>query len=183
MRFVETPLKGLFVIEADPFRDARGVFARVFCENELRSIGHTKKIVQVNNSVTCAQGALRGMHYQRPPFDEIKIVKCLKGRVFDVAVDMRAGSATFLNWYGVELSEDRMNSLYIPEGFAHGFQTLEENCSLIYLSTGFYSAAHECGVRFDDPRVRIKWPLPVGEVSKKDGAVPCITDDFKGVVI
>ena len=181
MRFLKTPLAGLFVIEPDPFRDSRGIFVRIFCEEEYKSISGSMGIAQINQSLTHSRGALRGLHYQRPPKAEKKVVRCLKGRVFDVAVDLRAGSATFLHWYSIELSAKEMNGLYIPEGFAHGFQTLEENCELLYLHSAFYSPAHEGAVRYDDPLVGIKWPLPPQEISMKDREHPYLSNDFQGV--
>jgi dTDP-4-dehydrorhamnose 3,5-epimerase len=181
MPFAPTAIQGLYVVSPKPFRDARGFLARVFCEKEYHSAGWDKRIVQVNHSLTTAKGAIRGMHYQRPPKAEVKIVRCLKGRVFDVAVDLREGSATFLQWHGVELSADQMNSLYIPQGFAHGFQTLEPNCELLYLHSEFYSPAYESALRWDDPAVGIRWPLPATEISAKDKAHPLLTKAFKGV--
>ena len=181
MRFLETPLKGLFVIELEPLCDERGFFVRAFCDEEFRVTGHKKKIVQINHSMTCAQGSIRGMHYQRPPKAENKIVRCIKGRVFDVAVDLRAGSATFLHWFSLELAAEKMNGLYIPEGFAHGFQTLEDNCELLYLHTECYAPAFEAAVRYDEPMVGIKWPLPVAELSKRDSACSYLNSNFKGI--
>lgn len=183
MKFTTTPFVGLVIIEAEPFCDARGSFARIFCEKELSGIGLNKRIVQINHSVNVKAGTVRGMHYQKPPMAEIKIVKCLKGKVFDVVIDVRQGSPTFRQWYGFELSAEKRNMVFIPEGFAHGFQTLEDNCELLYLHTQFYSSGHEAAIRHDDPLVGIRWPRPVSELSERDKSYPYLTDDFRGVAV
>ena len=183
MKFVEAPLAGAYVIELEPFLDERGLFARTFCQKELAKIGFNKQIVQINHSITKQKGAVRGMHYQLPPACETKLIRCVQGQVFDVMVDLRAGSDTFKQWYGVELSKDNMRMSYIPEGFAHGFQTLTDNAELIYLHSVFYSPEYECGLRFDDPRLAIKWPLPVSTISSKDQSYPLIDNTFKGIAI
>ena len=157
-----------FVIEPEPFTDDRGIFARVFCQHELQNILHGKNIEQINHSLSRQKGAFRGMHFQYPSMAEIKMVKCLRGCVFDVMIDLRQGSSTFLKWHGEILSAENMKMLYIPEGFAHGFQTLEENCEIIYLHTDFYSPEHEGSVRYDDPKIGIKWPLGITDVSERD---------------
>lgn len=183
MKFVETPLGGAYVIELEPFLDERGLFARVFCQKEFAKIGFQKQIVQINHSVTRQKGAIRGIHYQIPPACEIKIIRCLHGKVFDVMVDLRMGSSTFMQWHGVELSEDNMRMVYIPEGFAHGFQTLTDNAELIYHHSAFYSPEYEHGLRFDDPAMAIAWPLPAGSISLKDLSYPLIDNNFKGIEI
>jgi dTDP-4-dehydrorhamnose 3,5-epimerase len=183
LKFIETPLEGAYIIELEPFLDERGLFARTFCQKELAKIGFNKQIVQINDSVTKQKGAVRGMHYQLPPACETKLIRCIQGQVFDVMVDLRAGSATFKQWYGVKLSKDNMRMFYIPEGFAHGFQTLTDNAELIYLHSAFYSPEYECGLRFDDPRLAIKWPLPVGIISSKDQSYPLIDNTFKGIEV
>ena len=174
MNIKQTPLQDAFIIEPEPFMDNRGVLARVFCKQELQSILHGKNIVQVNHSMTRQKGAIRGMHFQRPPKAEIKMVKCLRGSVFDVIIDLRKGSSTLLKWHGEVLSCENMKMMYIPEGFAHGFQTLEENSELLYLHTEFYSPEHEGGVRFDDPVLNISWPLEVTDISEKDRTHPLL---------
>jgi dTDP-4-dehydrorhamnose 3,5-epimerase len=181
MKFIETPLAEAYVIELEPFQDERGMFARTFCQNEFEKIGFDKPIVQINHSVTRQKGAIRGMHYQRPPACEIKIVRCVQGRVFDVMVDIRAGSPTFLKWYGVELTQDNLRMFYIPEGFAHGFQACTDNAELIYFVSAFYTPELERGLRFDDPAIAINWPLPVGEMSAKDNRCPLINSSFSGI--
>jgi len=181
MKFTETPLTGAYVIELEPFRDERGIFARTFCQKEFARIGFDKPIVQINHSVTKQKGAIRGLHYQRPPACEIKIIRCIQGVVFDVMVDLRAGSPTFLKWHSVELSKENMRMVYIPEGFAHGFQTLTENAELIYHHSEFYSPECEGLLRFSDPALAICWPLPVNMTSLKDQNCPLINDAFKGI--
>jgi len=183
MQFIPTALKGHFVIEPKFFRDERGSFARVFCKEEFRQVYCTKEIVQINHSMTKAVGVVRGMHFQKPPYAEIKIIKCLRGKVYDVAVDLRAGSPTFLKWVGVELCGEKGNAVYIPEGFAHGFQTLEENSEMLYMHTQFYTPSYEAGLRYDDPRLAIKWPLPISEVSERDQKHPLLDAAYKGLVV
>ena len=181
MRFVETPLAGGYVIELAPFVDERGLFARVFCQKEFDRIGFHKPIVQINHSLTKRRAAIRGMHCQLPPAAETKMVRCVQGKVFDVMVDLRAGSPTFRQWHGIELSKENMRALYIPEGFAHGFQTLTDGVELIYLHSEFYSPENECGLRFDDPALAIDWPLPASTVSPKDEGYALIDSDFRGI--
>ena len=181
MIFTPTLLSGSFVIDLEPFADERGWFARFYCEKEFERIGHTKKWVQLNHSTTYIKGAIRGMHYQLPPYREIKMVRCIAGAVFDVIIDIRKDSATFLQWFGIELSAANKKMLYIPEGFAHGFQCLTDNCELIYHHTEFYTPNAEGGIRFDDQRVNIQWPLPAGVLSARDAGHPYLTDDFKGI--
>lgn len=183
MRINKLPLEGAFVIEPEPFTDDRGLFARVFCKQELQSILHGKNIVQVNYSMTRQKGAIRGMHFQRPPKAEIKMVKCLRGSVFDVMIDLRSDSSTFLKWHGEKLSAQNMKMMYIPEGFAHGFQTLEANAELLYLHTEFYSPEYEGGVRYDDPMINISWPLEVTDISERDQNHPPLSHDFKGIIL
>ena len=174
MNIKQTPLKDAFIIEPEPFRDDRGLFARVFCKQELRDILRGKNIVQVNHSMTRQKGAIRGMHFQRPPRAEVKMVKCLSGSVFDVMIDLRSDSSTFLNWHGEKLSAENMKMMYIPEGFAHGFQTLEQNSELLYLHTEFYNPEYEGGVHYNDPKVGISWPLEVTDVSERDRNHPLL---------
>lgn len=181
MKFTPTSLAGSFVVELEPFSDDRGWFARSYCEKEFAQIGHTKNWVQLNHSTTYKKGSIRGMHYQLPPFREIKMVRCIAGAVFDVIVDIRKDSATFLQWFGTELSAANKRMLYIPEGFAHGFQCLADDCELIYHHSEFYTPNAEGGIRYDDPMVNISWPLPPGVLSARDAGHPYLTDDFKGI--
>lgn len=166
----KTPLElnGLYLLETEPFKDHRGQFARLFCARELAEIGLDKPIAQINHSLTRAKGAVRGMHFQLPPHAEVKIVRCLRGTCFDVAVDLREDSPTFLRWHGEILTGENNRSLLIPEGFAHGFQSLEPDTELLYFHTEFYTPDSESGVRYDDPAIGIEWPLPVCDISEKD---------------
>jgi dTDP-4-dehydrorhamnose 3,5-epimerase len=183
MRFIETPLKGLYIVEAEPFVDERGMFFRVFCKNEFAQIGCKKEIVQASHSLTRNRGTIRGLHFQAPPVSEAKIVRCVAGAVYDVVVDVRADSPTFLQSYGIELSKDNMKAVCIPEGFAHGFQTIEDNAELIYHHTAFYDPLFERGLRFNDSRLSICWPLEVSFASEKDRDLPLIEEGFGGVQI
>ncbi|HEV8504115.1 MAG TPA: dTDP-4-dehydrorhamnose 3,5-epimerase [Chitinophagaceae bacterium] len=181
MIFSPTSLAGSFVIEPKVLADDRGWFARFYCKNEFKEIGHEKEWVQLNHSLTHKKGSVRGMHYQVQPFREIKMVKCIAGAVYDVIVDLRKDSSTFLKWFGAELSAKNRKMLYIPEGFAHGFQCLEENCELIYHHSEFYTPNSEGGIRYDDPAIDIKWPLPVTVISQRDQSHPRLDENFKGI--
>lgn len=183
MKILTTGIKDLYEIELEPFVDDRGFFVRSFCVNELSAIKKDIKIVQINHTLTLEKGSVRGLHFQKPPFCEAKFVRCLKGAVFDVAVDLRKESPFFLNWYGTLLSASNMKMLAIPEGFAHGFQTLENNCELLYLHTECYHKAFESGLRYDDPALRIDWKLPISNLSSRDKTHPLIGDHFKGIEI
>lgn len=156
---------------------------RLYCEHELAEIIGKRHIVQINHSRTASVGAVRGMHYQNPPHMEMKMVRCLKGRVWDVAVDLRAGSPTLLQWHAEELTPGNARMLVIPEGCAHGFQVLEPGSELLYLHTEFYSPKVEGGVPFNDPRLAIAWPLPVTDISQRDRNHANITSDFHGIAI
>jgi dTDP-4-dehydrorhamnose 3,5-epimerase len=180
MKFIETPLPGAYVIELEPIRDERGLFARTFCKEEFGQIGFQKQIVQINHSVTRKRGTIRGMHYQQPPACEAKLIRCVHGGVFDVMVDLRADSSTFLHHHGVELSKDNMRMVFIPEGFAHAFQTLTDEAELVYHHSASYDPQCERGLRYDDPALAIHWPLPAETVSLKDQSYPLIDDSFKG---
>ena len=179
--FEESPLKGVFHLTPKPMEDSRGYFERLFCEEDFAEIGLAKKIVNINHSYTKQKGTIRGLHFQYPPYAETKIVMCTKGSVYDVAVDIRKGSPTFLGWHSQVLSAEKHNMLLIPEGFAHGFQTLEEDTEIIYLNTNFYSSKFESGLAYDDPVIGLSWVFePVG-ISEKDKIHPRVTDDFIGV--
>lgn len=180
MTFIQTPLKGAYLIELKPFSDDRGWFARTFCKNEFELINHDREFVQFNHSVTVLKGTIRGMHYQLPPYSEIKLIRCIRGKVFDVIIDIREGSPTFLEHFSVELSEENKFSLYIPEGFAHGFQTLEDNSQLIYHHTSFYQPGFEGGIHYSDPSVGIVWPLQVTRISDKDSNYEFL-NNFNGI--
>ncbi len=181
MIFLPTALAGSFIVELETFTDERGWFARYYCMEEFREIGHSKEWVQMNHSFSSKPGTIRGMHFQKEPFGEIKLVRCIAGSVFDVIIDLRKNSPTFLHWFGTELSAQNKRSLYIPEGFAHGFQCLSENCELLYHHTAFYKPGAEAGIRYDDPVVSINWPLPVSVISERDISHPLLPNDFKGI--
>lgn len=176
-----TAIAGVFVVDTNYRRDHRGSFARLFCDDALRDVLGDRRIVQVNHSCTHAVGAVRGLHFQRPPQAEMKFVRCLRGRVWDVAVDLRAGSPTFLQWHAEELTPDNARMLVVPEGCAHGFQALEADSELLYLHTAFYTPAAEGGVAHDDPRLGIRWPLPVTELSERDRGHPALDAGFTGI--
>lgn len=180
MKFIETPLKGLYVVEPKKVEDQRGLFARTFCKKEFSEIGFEKELVQFNHSFNLKKGTTRGMHYQNKPFSETKLIRCVQGRVYDVAIDIRRGSSTFLQYFGVELSQDNMLSMFIPEGFAHGFQTLEDQSSLIYHHSEYYNPEADAGLLYNDAAFKIIWPLEAVNVSEKDKSYPIITDNFKG---
>lgn len=183
MNLVETSIAGAWVIESTAFQDNRGAFSRLFCSRELQTIVGPRTIVQINHSMTHSVGAVRGLHFQNPPYAEMKIVRCLKGRVFDVAVDLRQGSPTFLEWTAVELTPENHLAFVIPEGCAHGFQVLEEDSELLYLHTAFYHPDAEGALNVTDPRLSIAWPLPIGDLSARDRNHPYIEQNFQGVVV
>jgi|SRR6478735_6750937 dTDP-4-dehydrorhamnose 3,5-epimerase len=181
MIFTETPLQGSYTIELMPFTDERGWFARYFCMNEFNQIGHTKEWLQMNHSFTTKKGSLRGLHYQLHPFSEIKLVRCIAGTVFDVIVDLRKDSFTFLQWFGTELSSSNKKMMYIPKGFAHGFQCLTDECELLYHHTEYYKPNVEGGIKYDDSKINIKWPLAVTVISDRDKSHSSLKENFKGV--
>jgi dTDP-4-dehydrorhamnose 3,5-epimerase len=183
MNILDTPMADLKIVQSLPRRDARGAFIRLFCAQELQPVLDYRQIAQINHSRTSHAGAVRGMHFQHPPHAEMKMVRCLRGRVFDVAVDLRAGSRTFLQWYAQELAQDDARMLVIPEGFAHGFQALEPDSELLYLHTEFYHPSSEGGLRYDDPRLAIAWPLPPQDLSPRDLSHPLLGADFTGVAL
>lgn len=183
MNLVETNILGVFTAESKAFQDNRGAFSRLFCSRELQEIIGSRTISQINHSMTRSVGAVRGLHFQNPPYAEMKIVRCLKGRVFDVAVDLRQGSPTFLKWTAVELTPENHIAFVIPEGCAHGFQVLEEDSELLYLHTAFYTPAAEGVVRFDDPKIGINWPLDPSDLSTRDLNQSHLKEDFMGIVL
>ena len=181
MRFSETEMDGLIVVEMEPTDDERGWFSRSYCRNEFEQQGVDLTIAQMNHSFNTHKGTLRGMHYQLPPFGETKVVRCIAGAVFDVAIDLRISSPTFLQWKGVELSVANRQALIIPKGFAHGFLTLENRSELIYLHSEFYSPGSEAAVHYMDPKIGINWPEPITTVSDKDRNHPYLEESFKGI--
>lgn len=178
-----TALSGLKVIERQCLGDTRGFLSRLFCADELAGAGWIKPIAQINQTVTARCGTVRGMHFQYPPCAEMNLVSCLRGKVFDVAVDLRTDSPTFLKWHGVQLSADNHYAFLIPEGFAHGFQTLTDDVELLYCHSMPYKSSAEAGLHAQDPALAIAWPLPVTELSLRDCQHPLITSVFKGIVL
>jgi dTDP-4-dehydrorhamnose 3,5-epimerase len=176
MRFEPTKLHGAWLIEAEPAHDQRGFFARTFCIREFEERGLTTRFVQNSTSHSDTRGTLRGMHFQRAPHGEVKVVSCLRGALWDVIIDLRPGSPTYRQWQGFELTEANQRQLYIPEGFAHGFQTLCDGTRASYLISAFYVPEAAAGVRYDDPAFAMEWPLPVSVISEKDRRWPEFLD-------
>ena len=181
MNIRTTPIAGLFVAETTLHTDERGAFGRMFCRDSLAPALSGREIVQINQSRTVMPGTVRGMHFQHAPHAEMKLVRCLRGRVWDVAVDLRAGSDTFLHWHAETLDGDNARMMIIPEGCAHGFQVLEPDSELLYLHTASYTPAAADGLRPDDPRLDIAWPLGIAGLSLRDRSHELITDDFPGI--
>jgi dTDP-4-dehydrorhamnose 3,5-epimerase len=180
---LDTPLQGLNLIQRNPIGDNRGYLERMFCLGELQSLIPGKGIVQINHTLTAKCGTVRGLHFQDPPHAETKIVSCLRGEVFDVAVDLRQGSPTFLHWHAEILSASNHRTLLIPEGFAHGFQTLSEDCEMLYFHTAAYQPSAEGGLNAQDPRLDIRWPEVVVGLSSRDAAYPPVTAAFVGLLV
>ena len=176
-----TPLAGLQCIQRQPLQDARGFLARLFCAEELAAVGWPGPVAQINHTHTAERGTVRGLHYQRPPAPEAKLVSCLRGAVWDVAVDLRAGSPTFLQWHAQELSAQNHCALLIPPGFAHGFQVLEDSTELLYLHSAPYTPACEGALHAQGLRLAIAWPLPVQGLSVRRAAHPWMGASFEGI--
>jgi dTDP-4-dehydrorhamnose 3,5-epimerase len=174
MRFHETELPGVWVVEPEVHRDERGSFARTWCREEFRSKGLVPDYVQANSAVNLVEGTVRGLHYQVDPHAEAKLVRCIRGAIYDVAVDLRPDSPTWGRWAGVELSAENGRMVYVPPGCAHGYQTLSDDTEAFYLVSAFYAPDAERGIRHDDPAVGVRWPLPVSAVSQKDRAWPML---------
>lgn len=183
MNILDTPLSDLKLVVSSPHHDVRGAFVRLFCDEELQPLLDNRRIAQINHSSTTHAGTVRGLHYQLPPSAEMKMVRCVRGRIWDVAVDLRSGSSTFLRWYAQELVPEDAQMLVIPEGFAHGFQALEPESEVLYLVTAPYDPHSECGLRHDDPRLSIDWPMPPRGISPRDLTHPLLTADFAGVAL
>jgi dTDP-4-dehydrorhamnose 3,5-epimerase len=183
MKFSSTGLEGSYIIDIFPVEDERGWFVRTFCKKEFAEINHTKEWVQMNHSFTNNAGTIRGMHFQKPPFSEIKLIRCIAGKVFDVIIDLRKDSATFLRWFGAELSAENKKMIYIPEGFAHGFQTLTNDCQLIYNHSEYYKPGVEGGIKYNDKMLAIDWPLEAKNISERDSNHPALDKDFEGLNI
>ncbi len=177
MIFTETSLKGAWIVEIKKLEDDRGFFGRSWCQHEFEDHGLNGKICQINTSLTLKKGTIRGMHYQIDPYQETKFIRCTRGRIYDVIVDLRPGSPTFLKWIGNELSADNYKMVYVPENFAHGFVSLEDNSEVYYPVTQFYTPGAERGIRYNDPALNIQWPVPITTVSEKDLAHPDFTLD------
>lgn len=180
MRFVETSIQGVFVVELEERGDDRGFFARTFCAREFEQHGLRPMVAQCNMSHNIRKGTLRGMHYQLPPATEAKLVRCTRGGILDVIVDMRPGSPTYLKHVSAELTADNRKALYVPEMFAHGFITLCDNVDIMYQVSEFYTPGAERGLRYDDPALGIQWPLPVAVISPKDASWPLLEAGPKG---
>jgi dTDP-4-dehydrorhamnose 3,5-epimerase len=176
MRFIETKLKGAYVVEIETIHDPRGFFARSWCQQEFIDRGLNPNLVQCNISFNLKKGTLRGMHYQEKPYEEAKLVRCTRGSVYDVIVDIRPNSSTFKTWLSIDLSAENRKMLYIPEGFAHGFQTLEDNTEVFYQMSDFYRPDSAKGIRWNEPAIAIAWPLTEDLIiSPKDRQYPSIT--------
>jgi dTDP-4-dehydrorhamnose 3,5-epimerase len=174
MRFTPTSLVGAFLIHLDPRADARGMFARAFFAQEFAGQGLETTFVQANISNNIRAGTVRGLHFQRAPHSEVKLVRCVKGKIYDVIVDMREESPTYLRWFGTELADDNGLMVYVPKGFAHGYQTLSDGASVYYMVSTFYAPRAEGGLRHDDPKLAIVWPRTVSDVSDKDAQWPLL---------
>lgn len=181
--FIPTPLTGLKLVQRKAIEDNRGFLSRFYCLEEFAEAGIKKPLAQINHTLTRKRGAVRGLHFQHAPHAETKLVSCLKGEIWDVAVDLRSESPTFLQWHGEILSGANRKSLLIPEGYAHGFQALTENCELIYLHTESYHPEAEGALNVSDPRLRITWPLPIGDLSERDCNHLMIDNNYQGIVL
>lgn len=182
-QFTKLSLSGLILIQRKQMGDARGYLERLFCARDLTEAGWANPIAQINQTYTAKQGTIRGMHFQRPPHAEKKLVMCLKGRVYDVAIDIRKDSPTFLKWHGEILCPESSNALLIPEGFAHGFQTLTPDVLMLYCHSTFYAPSCEAGIHPNDPAINIHWPCKILEMSDRDNAHPFLGVAFEGVAI
>jgi dTDP-4-dehydrorhamnose 3,5-epimerase len=181
VKFHKTPLSGCYALELTPFSDERGWFARTYCTQEFGGIGHSAEWLQINHSFTKKKGTIRGLHYQHKPYSEIKLVRCIAGSVYDVVIDIRKDSASFLQWFSIELSAVNKKMIYIPEGFAHGFQTLSDDTELIYHHSAVYQPGSEGGIKYNDPVFNIQWPHEVSEISERDNKHPFIDSNFKAI--
>lgn len=177
MKFSKTPLEGVHIIDLEPREDSRGFLGRMFCEREFGQAGLESRFVQMNNSLSRRRGTLRGLHYQTPPHAEVKLLRVVRGAIFNAVVDIRRGSPTFAHWFGARLDDSNRSMMYTPRGFAHGFLSLTDDAEVIYMTSAAYMPGSEGGVRFDDPRVGIDWPIPPTEVTDKDRAWPDLTPE------
>lgn len=181
--FFNTPLPKLIVVQRNTLEDRRGFLSRFYCMDEFAEAGSSKTIAQINHTLTREKGAVRGLHFQKTPHAEVKLVSCVKGKIWDIAVDLRSNSPTYLHWHGQILSADNRKSLLIPEGFAHGFQTLTTDCELIYLHSEKYHPESEGALNVSDPNLNISWPLPIAELSERDTNHPYIDQNFQGITL
>jgi dTDP-4-dehydrorhamnose 3,5-epimerase len=179
VKFETTALKDAVLIQLDPRQDERGFFARTYCRNEFAAAGLETEFVQGSMSFNRAKGTLRGLHFQRPPHEEVKVVRCIRGAIYDVIVDLRPSSPSYLKWQGFELTEENGLQLYVPRGFAHGFLTLCEEAAVTYQVSAFYTPGAEAGVRWDDPRFGIEWPADIAVLSAKDAAWPDFSPEHR----
>lgn len=179
MIFTETELKGAFLIDLDRKEDARGFFARAFCQNEFMAHGLKPKIAQANYAFSIKKGTVRGMHFQYPPAAEAKLIRCTRGAIVDVIIDLRPESATYLQHISVELTEDNRLALYVPERFAHGYQVLRDDTDTLYHASEFYAPEAEGGLRYNDPRLKLDWPISVSVISEKDQKLPLLSETEK----
>jgi dTDP-4-dehydrorhamnose 3,5-epimerase len=180
---LNTPLAGLQCVQRRLLGDARGYLSRLFCADELAAAGWQAPVAQINHTFTARRGTVRGLHYQRPPHAEMKLVSCLAGEIWDVAVDLRAGSPTFLRWHAERLSAANGRALLIPPGFAHGFQALSDDVAMLYLHSAAYAPDAEAALQAQDPRLAIAWPLPVQGLSPRDAAHALLVPEFEGVML
>lgn len=181
MKFEPTPLKGAFTIELERRGDDRGFFARAFCEREFADHGLEQRFVQINNSLSAKRGTLRGLHYQLAPAAEVKIMRCIRGAVWDAIIDLRPDSPTFSQWFGTELSAENRRMMYVPRGFAHAALSLVDDTEILYPVSAFYEPAQERGLRWNDPRFAIEWPITPTEISEKDRSWPDFDPTYHGV--
>lgn len=181
MKFIETSFRDLYLIEPNKIEDNRGFLTRIFCKNDFASIHFNDEFVQENLTLTKKKGTFRGFHYQTKPYEEKKLIRCISGKVLDIAIDLREKSETFLECYCVELNSSRLNMILIPEGFAHGFQTLTDNCLMLYLHTNFYSAKYEQGINVKDPMIKFSLEMPIIEISERDKNHIFLTSNFNGI--
>lgn len=183
LKIISTPIPDLTIVRTRHIIDERGAFSRLFCEKELKPVIGRRNILQINHSRTAKVGTVRGLHFQHPPHSEMKLIRCIKGEIWDVAVDLRAHSKTFLHWHAKQLSPSNNYMMVIPEGFAHGFQCLEAESELIYLHTAFYNYDAEGRLNYGDPCLDIHWPIPVTDLSLKDAQCDFLKHDFKGLTV
>jgi dTDP-4-dehydrorhamnose 3,5-epimerase len=181
MKFYPTEISGLIIVEPEPIHDNRGSFSRAFCKQEFTAVGLHKEFVQINHSFSKSAGILRGLHFQKPPYAEMKYIQCVNGRIFDVVVDIRKNSPTYLQHLSIELSAKNCKGILVPEGCAHGFQTLEHDTLLIYHHTEFYTPGSEGGIRFDDPALAIRWPIAINSMSERDKGFEYISHNFQPI--